>query len=271
MTRRADRLFQIAELLRGRRLTTAQQLADWLSVSPRTVYRDARPPTVRGADRRRSRHRLPAEPQRQPAAAHVHGRGAGGARHRRTHARNGRCALRERRALGAREDRVGDAGRQAHGARPPARVRAVVPHRRDVLRESRRDPPGHRHAPRRQLRLPRPARRAFATPRVAAQPSTGAGAGRSARGAAARRFRTSTSRGWATSPCTSSFRTWKGGGSPTTCGSRKRRCADASTAVRGASPLSMFRPPSGARPYPPNTTVRFGRSSTCSENTSGRA
>jgi len=42
MTRRADRLFQIAELLRGRRLTTAQQLAEWLSVSPRTVYRDVR-------------------------------------------------------------------------------------------------------------------------------------------------------------------------------------------------------------------------------------
>ena len=42
MTRRADRLFQIAELLRGRRLTTAQQLADWLGVSPRTVYRDVR-------------------------------------------------------------------------------------------------------------------------------------------------------------------------------------------------------------------------------------
>jgi predicted DNA-binding transcriptional regulator YafY len=42
MTRRADRLFQIAELLRGRRLTTAQQLAEWLSVAPRTVYRDVR-------------------------------------------------------------------------------------------------------------------------------------------------------------------------------------------------------------------------------------
>lgn len=42
MTRRADRLFQIAELLRGRRLTTAQQLAEWLNVSPRTVYRDVR-------------------------------------------------------------------------------------------------------------------------------------------------------------------------------------------------------------------------------------
>ena len=42
MTRRADRLFQIAELLRGRRLTTAQQLAEWLNISPRTVYRDVR-------------------------------------------------------------------------------------------------------------------------------------------------------------------------------------------------------------------------------------
>ncbi|HZZ09280.1 MAG TPA: YafY family protein [Paraburkholderia sp.] len=42
MTRRADRLFQIAELLRGRRLTTAQQLADWLHISLRTVYRDVR-------------------------------------------------------------------------------------------------------------------------------------------------------------------------------------------------------------------------------------
>jgi len=42
MSRRADRLFQIAELLRGRRLTTARQLAEWLNVSPRTVYRDVR-------------------------------------------------------------------------------------------------------------------------------------------------------------------------------------------------------------------------------------
>jgi predicted DNA-binding transcriptional regulator YafY len=42
MSRRADRLFRIAELLRGRRLTTAQQLAEWLEVSPRTVYRDVR-------------------------------------------------------------------------------------------------------------------------------------------------------------------------------------------------------------------------------------
>ncbi|MBZ5582827.1 MAG: YafY family transcriptional regulator [Acidobacteriia bacterium] len=38
--RRADRLFQIVQYLRGRRLTTAAQLARWLAVSERTVYRD---------------------------------------------------------------------------------------------------------------------------------------------------------------------------------------------------------------------------------------
>lgn len=38
--RRADRLFQIVQHLRGRRLTTAAQLAKWLEVSDRTVYRD---------------------------------------------------------------------------------------------------------------------------------------------------------------------------------------------------------------------------------------
>lgn len=38
--RRADRLLQILHLLRGRRRTTAAQLAEWLEVSPRTVYRD---------------------------------------------------------------------------------------------------------------------------------------------------------------------------------------------------------------------------------------
>lgn len=40
--RRADRLFRIVQYLRGRRLTTAAQLADWLQVSLRTVYRDVR-------------------------------------------------------------------------------------------------------------------------------------------------------------------------------------------------------------------------------------
>jgi predicted DNA-binding transcriptional regulator YafY len=40
--RRADRLFQIVSHLRGRRLTTAAQLAAWLAVSERTIYRDIR-------------------------------------------------------------------------------------------------------------------------------------------------------------------------------------------------------------------------------------
>lgn len=38
--RRADRLFEIVQYLRGRRLTTARQLAQWLEVSERTIYRD---------------------------------------------------------------------------------------------------------------------------------------------------------------------------------------------------------------------------------------
>ncbi|MCG6540758.1 YafY family transcriptional regulator [Pseudomonas sp. KSR10] len=38
--RRADRLFQIVQFLRSRRLTTAQWLAERLQVSVRTIYRD---------------------------------------------------------------------------------------------------------------------------------------------------------------------------------------------------------------------------------------
>lgn len=38
--RRADRLFQILQYLRGGRLTTAAQLAKKLEVTPRTIYRD---------------------------------------------------------------------------------------------------------------------------------------------------------------------------------------------------------------------------------------
>ena len=38
--RRADRLFQIVQYLRGRRLVTAAQLAERLEVSERTIYRD---------------------------------------------------------------------------------------------------------------------------------------------------------------------------------------------------------------------------------------
>jgi len=46
--RRADRLFQIVQYLRGRRLTTAAQLAERLSVSARTVYRDIRDLSLSG-------------------------------------------------------------------------------------------------------------------------------------------------------------------------------------------------------------------------------
>ncbi len=38
--RRADRLFQILQYLRGGRLVTAAQLAEKLEVTPRTIYRD---------------------------------------------------------------------------------------------------------------------------------------------------------------------------------------------------------------------------------------
>src|SRR4029077_13012347 len=41
--RRADRLFQIVQLLRRRRtVTTAKQIAEKLEISERTVYRDVR-------------------------------------------------------------------------------------------------------------------------------------------------------------------------------------------------------------------------------------
>src|SRR2546421_569801 len=46
--RRADRLFQIVQFLRGRRLTTAAFLADRLGVSLRTVYRDVRDLSLSG-------------------------------------------------------------------------------------------------------------------------------------------------------------------------------------------------------------------------------
>ena len=46
--RRADRLFRIVQFLRGRRLTTASQLAKWLEVSERTIYRDVRDLSLTG-------------------------------------------------------------------------------------------------------------------------------------------------------------------------------------------------------------------------------
>lgn len=46
--RRADRLFQIVQHLRARRLTTAALLAELLSVSERTIYRDIRDLSLSG-------------------------------------------------------------------------------------------------------------------------------------------------------------------------------------------------------------------------------
>jgi len=46
--RRADRLFQIVQHLRARRLTTAARLATLLSVSERTIYRDIRDLSLSG-------------------------------------------------------------------------------------------------------------------------------------------------------------------------------------------------------------------------------
>ena len=46
--RRADRLFQLVQLIRGRRLSTAAYLADRLQVSPRTVYRDVADLAIQG-------------------------------------------------------------------------------------------------------------------------------------------------------------------------------------------------------------------------------
>jgi predicted DNA-binding transcriptional regulator YafY len=46
--RRADRLFQIVQHLRARRLTTAADLAGFLAVSERTIYRDIRDLSLSG-------------------------------------------------------------------------------------------------------------------------------------------------------------------------------------------------------------------------------
>ena len=46
--RRADRLFRIVQYLRGRRLSTAAEIANWLEISVRTVYRDIRDLSISG-------------------------------------------------------------------------------------------------------------------------------------------------------------------------------------------------------------------------------
>ena len=46
--RRAERLFQLIQLIRGRRLSTARFLAERLQVSERTVYRDVAELLIQG-------------------------------------------------------------------------------------------------------------------------------------------------------------------------------------------------------------------------------
>jgi len=46
--RRADRLFQITQILRNKRLVTAKQLAERLEVSERTIYRDIQDLSISG-------------------------------------------------------------------------------------------------------------------------------------------------------------------------------------------------------------------------------
>ncbi len=46
--RRADRLFQLVQILRNKRLSTARYLADRLEVSERTIYRDMRDLSLSG-------------------------------------------------------------------------------------------------------------------------------------------------------------------------------------------------------------------------------
>lgn len=48
MSRRADRLFQIVQILRSRRVSTAELLAERLEVSVRTIYRDIRDLSLSG-------------------------------------------------------------------------------------------------------------------------------------------------------------------------------------------------------------------------------
>ncbi len=48
MSRRADRLFQIVQVLRTRRRVTAALLAERLEVSERTIYRDIRDLSLSG-------------------------------------------------------------------------------------------------------------------------------------------------------------------------------------------------------------------------------
>ena len=73
--RRADRLFQLVQLIRGRRLSTACFLAARLEVSERTVYRDVADLMAQGVPiegEAGARFTALAEPPRNPAREPLH-------------------------------------------------------------------------------------------------------------------------------------------------------------------------------------------------------
>ena len=73
--RRADRLFQIIQLLRRRRsATTATHIAGRSACRTHDLSRHPRPRARRHADRRRSRRRLSHPPRLRPSTAHVRSR-----------------------------------------------------------------------------------------------------------------------------------------------------------------------------------------------------
>ena len=130
--RRADRLFRIVQLLRGRQLSTAAWLArEARGLGAHRLSRRGRPAGAGRADRRRGRRRLPARRRLRPAAADVHdagstGAGRGGAagaeppRSRAGAGRRGRARQDRRRAAagGARRGRGAAAVRGTMGQRP---------------------------------------------------------------------------------------------------------------------------------------------------------
>ena len=120
--RRADRLFQIVQHLRGGRLVTARMLSRTArSLRAHHLSRRRGPHGVRRADRWRGRRRLHPALGLRSSAADVHPRRAGGAHPRRALREGvGRRAAGARRRGGAGQDRGGAAGAREAGRRGDA-------------------------------------------------------------------------------------------------------------------------------------------------------